>query len=435
MGNRKKLKKRLLAGSFLCLTFSLLGGWLFHTWERIPASIRIKAGVEQQIALNVPALGEVHPAEKKREEAILATGMQVRQTGTGESLRIDFSRPVTLIANQTQNYMMDVRLFGVLPFKSVDVEVIPDAMLIPAGVPVGIYVKTDGVLVIAQGDFEGPDGSRREPAAHLLCEGDYILKADGEEIESKQQLLDKIADTYGKEMVLTIRRGEEVFDVKVKPEQNAAGEYKLGIWIRDNAQGVGTMTYLDQDHTFGALGHGINDVDTTMLMDVKSGSLYRTEIIAVKKGEGGSPGELTGIIDYNPANRIGTIDVNSSGGIFGVLNEEVAQGLSGQAMPIGLKQDVKTGPAQILCCVDGELTPQLYDIEIRQVHLDHDNVNRGIELTVTDQELLEKTGGIVQGMSGSPILQDGKFIGAVTHVLVNDPSRGYGIFIENMLSQ
>lgn len=413
----------------------LTGGWLFHTWEKIPASIRIKAGVQQQISFHVPAWGEVYLPKQDDQEAIPAADMQVKQTETKESLRIDLYEPTTLVANRTQSYLMDVKLFGVFPFKTVDVEVIPDEMLIPAGVPIGIYVKTDGVLVIAQGDFEGINGSRKEPAAHLLQEGDYILEADGEQIESKQQLMDKIADTYGAEMVLTIRRGEEVFDVKVKPEQNVEGEYKLGIWIRDNAQGVGTMTYLDQNREFGALGHGINDIDTTMLMDVKSGSLYKTEIVAVKKGEGGSPGELTGIIDYNPDNKIGTIRVNSAGGIFGVLNDDAADSIRAEALPIGLKQEVKTGPAQILCCVDGETTPRLFDIEIRQIHLDHDNVNRGLELLVTDPELLEKTGGIVQGMSGSPILQDGKLIGAVTHVLVNDPARGYGIFIENMLSQ
>lgn len=432
MGKKAKMgRKRLSLAALAALL--LTGGWLWHTWEKIPASIRIKAGVEQQLSLHVPALGEIYLTGSEREEAVPAADMQLKRTDGQVSLKVDFNRPVTLRASQTQNYMMDVKLFGVLPFKQVDVEVIPDAMLVPVGVPIGIYVKTDGVLIIAQGDFEGLNGSRREPAAHLLYEGDYILKADGEQIESKQQLIDKIAHTYGAQMVLTIRRGEEVFDVKVKPEQNVEGEYKLGIWVRDNAQGVGTMTYLDQDHTFGALGHGINDIDTTALMDVKSGSLYRTQIVSIIKGEDGNPGELTGVIDYNPANRIGTISVNSTGGIFGVLSDEMADSIQGQAVPIGLRQEVKTGPAQILCCVDKETVPQLYEVQIQEIHLDHDNVNRGLELVVTDPELLEKTGGIVQGMSGSPILQDGKLIGAVTHVLVNDPTRGYGIFIENML--
>lgn len=409
--------------------------WVYFTWEKIPASIRIKAGVSQELDLKVPVKGEVYLESTGEQEAVPAAGMQmesIKETGT---LKINLSRPVTIQANQMQTYKMDVRLFGVIPFKTVDVQVIPDEMLIPAGVPIGIYVKTDGIMVIAEGEFEGADHTRKEPAKHLLQAGDYILQVDGEDAGTKSRFMETVANSGGKELVLTIRRNEETFDVKVKPEQNVNGEYKLGIWIRDNAQGVGTMTYLEPDNTFGALGHGINDTDTTLLMEVKSGSLYKTEIVAVKKGQGGTPGELTGVIDYNLENKIGTVDVNSVGGIFGTLSEAAAESIQGEAVPIGLKQDVEPGSAQILCCVDGCTTPQLYDIEIKAIHLDHDNVNRGLELEVTDPELLERTGGIVQGMSGSPILQNGKIIGAVTHVLVNDPARGYGIFIENMLSQ
>lgn len=416
----KKRKKgcRLLVWTVCVVAVaSVLGGWLFYTWEKIPASIRIKAGSEQELYLNVPVMGEIYSPHPEKEEVI----------------PVNLSKPVTVMANQTQEYTMDVKLFGVIPFKTVNVQVIPDEMLVPAGVPIGIYVKTDGILVVAQGDFEGMDHTGKEPAKHLLQPGDYILKADQKEVASKADFMKLIAASEGREIVLTIRRDGEIFDVKVKPEQNVNGEYKLGIWIRDNAQGVGTMTYLEEDTSFGALGHGINDTDTALLMDVKGGSLYKTEIIAVKKGQDGTPGELTGVIDYNLSNKIGTIDVNSVEGIFGTVNSEEAGAVQAEAMPVGLKQDVKPGKAQILCCVDGEKVPKSYEVEIKAVHLDHDNVNRGIELKVTDPVLLEQTGGIVQGMSGSPIIQNGKLVGAVTHVLVNDPARGYGIFIENML--
>ena len=220
----------------------------------------------------------------------------------------------------------------------------------------------------------------------------------------------------------------------VTPQQNTEGVYKLGIWIRDNAQGVGTMTYLDEKNGFGALGHGINDTDTADLMEVQSGSLYKTKIVNIRKGISGTPGELTGVIDYKKENRIGAISINSVEGIFGTLSQEEADEIQGEALPVGLKQEVKKGEAQILSCLEEDGVPQLYTIEIKALHLDHDNINRGIEIQVTDERLLEKTGGIVQGMSGSPILQNGKIIGAVTHVFVNDPTRGYGIFIENMLS-
>lgn len=416
----KKRKRgcRILGWSvFSTAAAALLGGWLFYTWEKIPASIRIKAGSEQELSLNVPVMGEIYSSCPEKETVI----------------PVNLSRPVTVMANRTEEYTMDVKLFGVIPFKTVNVQVIPDEMLVPAGVPIGIYVKTDGILVIAQGDFEGMDHARKEPAKHLLQPGDYILKVDQKEVESKADFTKLVSESGGRQLVLTIRREEEIFEIRVQPEQNADGEYKLGIWIRDNAQGVGTMTYLEEDAAFGALGHGINDTDTALLMDVKGGSLYKTEIIAVKKGQDGTPGELTGVIDYNLSNKIGTIDTNSVEGIFGTVSRAEAEAVQAEAMPIGLKQDVKLGKAQILCCVDGEKSPKSYEVEIRAVHLDHDNVNRGIELEVTDAALLEQTGGIVQGMSGSPIIQDGKLVGAVTHVLVNDPARGYGIFIENML--
>ena len=414
---RKRRYKTIIWSVFSVAAAALLGGWLFYTWEKIPASIRIKAGSEQELSLNVPVMGEIYSSYREKEEVI----------------PVNLSRPVTVMANRMQEYTMDVKLFGVIPFKTVNVQVIPDKMLVPAGVPIGIYVKTDGILVIAQGDFEGMDHTRKEPAKHLLQAGDYILKADEQEVASKADFTKKISESGGRDMVLTIRREEEIFDIKVHPEQNVNGEYKLGIWIRDNAQGVGTMTYLDEDASFGALGHGINDTDTALLMEVKGGSLYKTEIIAIKKGQGGTPGELTGVIDYNLSNKIGTIDTNSVVGIFGTVDLKGADTVSREAMPIGLKQDVEPGKAQILCCVDGEKIPKSYDVNIKAVHLDHDNINRGIELEVTDAALLEQTGGIVQGMRGSPIIQNGKLVGAVTHVLVNDPARGYGIFIENML--
>jgi len=231
---------------------------------------------------------------------------------------------------------------------------------------------------------------------------------------------------------MKVRRGEEDLTLSVRPEVSQSGDYKIGVWIRDNAQGVGTMTYLNESADFGALGHGINDVDTCTLMELEKGTLYHTEIIGITRGSNGAPGELTGYIEYDEDNIIGEITENTAEGIFGTCNGQIYEAISNEALPIGLKQEIKRGPAQIICSIDG--MPSRYDIEIMEVHLDNDNVNRGIVLRITDAELLSLTGGIVQGMSGSPIIQDGKIIGAVTHVLVQDSTKGYGIFIENMLS-
>lgn len=441
----------------ICAVTALFICWMLLIWERVPGMIHIRAGVQQELDLNVPVSGELYRndteegdsantagensgngtggyaenGEKNAEEVVAAAGMNVVNRVSQESLSVNLNEPLTLYAEELESYHMELKLFGLIPFKTVQVEVIDDRTLIPAGIPIGIYVKTEGVLVIATGEFEGPDGQTYAPAASLLKEGDYILKADGETVTGKAAFMQRIADSGGEEMILTILRDGQQFDVSLTPEQNQNGEYKLGIWIRDNAQGVGTLTWLDEDNSFGALGHGINDMDTAALMNLESGSLYKTEIISITKGENGSPGELTGVIDYDECNRIGTIEANTEEGIFGSLNEESASGIISSAMPIGLKQEVEEGEAEILCSVGGE--PEFYTIEITGIHLDHDNVNRGLEITVTDERLLALTGGIVQGMSGAPIIQNGKLVGAVTHVLVNDPTRGYGIFIENML--
>lgn len=217
----------------------------------------------------------------------------------------------------------------------------------------------------------------------------------------------------------------------VTPDTNQNREWKMGIWVRDNAQGIGTLTYEDTDNSFGALGHGINDVDTSLLMNLEEGTLYRTEIVGITRGSNGSPGELTGYIEYDSENIIGEITENTTEGIFGICDEEVGQESSFEPIPIALKQEIVLGPAQIICSVTGE--PEFYDVEIVEVNLERDNINRGIVVQVVDEKLLTLTGGIIQGMSGSPIIQNGKLVGAVTHVLVQDSTRGYGIFIEEML--
>ena len=294
-------------------------------------------------------------------------------------------------------------------------------------------METDGVMVIGTGEFKGEDGSKCAPAKYVLKSGDYIRKVNGQEVSDKESFTEAVRSSGGKSMNLTVEREGELMEIAVTPVADASGEFKVGLWIRDNAQGVGTMTYMDEKGHFGALGHGIADVDTSTLMHMDEGTLYQTDIVEIKKGTTGNPGEMTGMIIYSDDRILGEITDNSEQGIFGVCNEKARDLFTEEALPIGLKQEIREGAAQILCTVDG--TEKYYDIEITRIRLDNDNVNRGIELTVTDKELLAITGGIVQGMSGSPIIQNGKLVGAVTHVLVNNSAKGYGIFIENMLER
>lgn len=429
------VKRRRIYRSFLYLALAAgIVGIVFlgykSTYDKIPANIKLKAGVEQTLDLKVPVNGEIVKVPQN-QEALTVSG-QDKSNIPQDAIYIDLSNAVTMKAETLDSYQMNLKLFGIFPFKQVNIEVIQDMMLTPVGTPIGIYVKTEGVLVIGIGDFEGMDGSTYAPAKYLLKSGDYILKVNGEAVESKKAFMKTVEESAGEKMVLTVRRGEEEFELGIQAEKNVNGEYKVGIWIRDNAQGVGTMTFMDEKGNFGALGHGISDVDTSTLMSLQSGKLYKTEIIAIRKGSNGSPGEMTGMIEYSDKNILGEITANTMQGIFGVCNEKMTGSIGNQALPIGLKQEIKRGPAQILCSVEGE--PKYYDVEIKEIYLEHENVNRGILLTVTDPELLAVTGGIVQGMSGAPIVQNGKLIGAVTHVLVQDSTSGYGIFIENMLT-
>ena len=226
------------------------------------------------------------------------------------------------------------------------------------------------------------------------------------------------------------RKGEKV-EVKIQAVQTGAEEYKLGIWVRDNTQGIGTLTFLTEDEQFGALGHGINDVDTGTLLELSEGKLYDTKIMDIKKGEKGKPGEISGTIRYQDELVCGQIVENTPVGIFGSGKERLSQKLEQEKLQVGYKQEIKIGTAWVRSSVSGEMKD--YQVEITEVYRKEEDVNKGMVLKVTDPELLNLTGGIIQGMSGSPIIQNGKVVGAVTHVFVQDSTKGFGVFIENML--
>lgn len=437
---QRKAYRGFLYVLLVAATIALITVVYMSYLDKIPSTIKIRAGVEQELNFKVPVSGEIFRVEEtatqvssmpETESSVKTEQIAESMSDSVQSIHVNFTHTVKVRANEIDTYQMNLKLFGVLPYKSVDIEVIQDKMLIPSGIPIGIYVKTNGVLVVGIGEFENDEGKKVSPAKYVLQKGDYILKADGEEIENKKQLVRLIEEYEEESMVLTIKRNGEITDVMVKPEYNQNKEKKLGIWIRDNAQGIGTMTYEDVDHSFGALGHGINDVDTSTLMNLDEGTLYKTEIVGITRGTNGSPGELTGYIEYDTDNIIGEITENTSEGIFGVCDIQLENAVSFEPIPIALKQEIALGPAQIICSVTGE--PEFYDVEIVEVNLERDNINRGIVIRVVDEKLLTLTGGIIQGMSGSPIIQNGKLAGAVTHVLVQDSTKGYGIFIEEML--
>lgn len=329
------------------------------------------------------------------------------------------------------SYRVECRLFGVIPLKTVKVIPVDTRMVYASGSPVGIYMETEGVLIIDSGEIRNAEGILQSPAEHIVQPGDYIRKVNGKVLESKKQLIKMVNENQGNPMEMEVMRNEEMIMVSLTPIQTEDGSYKLGLWVRDNIQGIGTLTYIDETGKFGALGHGISDVDTGEQLNIAQGELYDARILSVQKGTSGSPGELRGVIDYQEYLKLGEISGNTSNGITGRLYTGKGSELHKEAYEIILKQDLQTGPAYILSDVGDGVKE--YDIQIMKIDRNAKNSNKSFVIQVTDPELLNKTGGIVQGMSGSPIIQNEKIAGAVTHVLVNDPTRGYGIFIENML--
>ena len=344
---------------------------------------------------------------------------------------VTFEKAVTV--SQDGGYILPCRLLGYIPFKEVKVTPVDEQEIYVSGSTIGIYMETEGVLVIDTGEIEDQNGEMKEPAKNLVRQGDYIVSFNGEKISTKRELINDIAGLDGEEVTLEVKREGESVPVSVTPVKDTKGDYKLGIWVRDDTQGIGTLTYVDQNGRYGALGHGISDIDTAQLLNIRNGALYKAQILAINKGSKGNPGELTGFIRYDDRNILGSIEINSKNGIYGQFYKGAEDGITLKKMPVAYKQDVKTGEASVLCNVDGEVRE--YQAEIKRIDLNHEDTNKSFVIQITDEKLLEKTGGIVQGLSGSPVLQNGKMVGAITHVFVQDSTSGYGIFIENMLGK
>ena len=336
----------------------------------------------------------------------------------------------TVEVSQNGSYQIRCKWLGVLPLKTIKVHTVEKQEVLVSGSPVGIYMETKGVLVIDSGEITDREGIRRTPAEHIIQSGDYICEIDGKVLTGKRQLMQLVRENQGEPMELQVIRHQETIKLEMTPVETEDGSYKLGIWVRDNIQGIGTLTYVEPNGTFGALGHGISDADTGERLEISDGDLYRADILSIRKGTAGTPGELRGVINYREENRIGTICGNSQYGIRGQM-EPGKYTESMKKIPTGLKQEIQTGKAEIRCDIGDGIRE--YQCEILEIVSYARDTNKCFVLRITDDDLLSRTGGIVQGMSGSPVLQNGKLIGAITHVFVNDPTKGYGIFIENMM--
>lgn len=329
------------------------------------------------------------------------------------------------------SYTLECNLFNMIPIKEIQVYEAEKEQVGVGGNNIGIYMYYDGLMVIDTQSIETADGMSIAPAEGILEKGDYIKSVDGQQLENKEELVHHMENSQGETVSMCIERNGKEKKVSINPAYAVDGTYKLGVWVRDDLQGIGTLTYVKDDGAFGALGHGVSDMDSSELLEIKDGELYSAEILSIKKGVEGTPGELSGVIVYKDSEKLGTIHENTACGIFGTVSSECQEELDLEWYDISYKEDIYLGEAKIRCSTGEDI--ESYAIEIEEITMNSNEINKNFIFKVTDAELLEKTGGIVQGLSGSPIIQNGKIIGAVTHVLVNDPTRGYGIFIENML--
>ena len=322
------------------------------------------------------------------------------------------------------------RLLGVVPVKTVELEVAEERTLIPGGKSVGIAIETDGLVVVGTSDL----GQAASPAERAgLRAGDVITAVNGVAVASSEELSAQLS--AGEAAALQVDRNGSALQLMLTPAEDPRdGALRIGAWVRTSTAGVGTLTYVDpEDGDFGALGHAISDVDTGITLPVAGGGLFESEIVQINPGRRGAPGEIVGDFLSQQA-QIGEITTNCDRGVYGCgYSGDLTELPYPEGLPVAMRSQIHTGEAQILTTLDDEV--RAFDCEIERVEGEGSADTRSLTLHVTDPELLARTGGIVQGMSGSPIIQDGRFIGAVTHVLVNDPSRGYGIYIGDMLDR
>ena len=349
---------------------------------------------------------------------------------------IEISETTMTSNDNSNNINVELKLFGKLTLKNIHVNKINDIKVVPVGKVIGLKMYTNGVLVVGMSEIEDKNNLLNKPYENSdIKPGDTIIKVNEEIIESIDVLKQVVNNSNGKELSMTILRNGNVLNTNIIPVETQDKKYQLGLWVKDAATGVGTITFYEpESNFFGVLGHGITDYDTGSLINIDSGELVTAKVISLKRGEENNPGEIKGTIINSQT--IGDVRKNTEFGVFGTLNNLTALNIDvSNAIEVASREEIKEGEAKIICSINSSNTAKEYKIEIEKIYRENDYNNKSMLIKIVDEELLKETGGIIKGLSGAPIIQNGKFVGAVTNVLVSNPEIGYGIFADMMIKE
>ncbi|MDB4895573.1 MAG: spoIVB [Firmicutes bacterium] len=425
-------KRRRAVGLFLiALILALCSTSQFRAFVMFPDHVRLPVGQAQEFTLQLPIRVNV---SADHAGALTLNGERLDPSG----LRVPLSAPLSIAALQTGQYTVDMRLFGLIPFRRVTVDVVPPIRLVPGGHSIGVLLKSRGVIVVGYASIRGEGGALSQPGRDAGVElGDAILEIGGKEVTSEEQAgwLFEEAGKSGGPAALTVKRKGRLLTRQVTPvKDKETGRWRVGLYIRDGAAGVGTLTFYDPaSGKYGALGHVIADAETSQAIDVRDGHIVDAVVTSIQKGRRGLPGEKIAIFK-DEDNWIGSIQKNTRFGISGQMHGPLINPFFPGPVPVAMAEQVKEGAAEILTVVEGQKMER-FAVEIQRVMRQPTSEGKNMIVKITDPRLVDRTGGIVQGMSGSPIIQGGRIVGAVTHVFVNDPTRGYGALIEWMLQE
>lgn len=422
----KKIEKRSVIGIFVAIIIlQFCFSPQFRNIYSFPPHMRIFAGETALLTVSFPLTVTINHNEEK--------SVKLKSD-------LDFSmvKPVFLESIKTGRATIEFKLLGIIPMRAVDVDVLPPTNLYPGGQSIGVVLHSQGVIVVGNSPVQTADGQFVTPAKDAgIVIGDVILSVNDVPIQSDAQLAEIIDSCGQKQQPVTalLKRGNQNINISVLPSMcTDTQRYRIGLFVRDSAAGVGTLTfYDDKSHIYGALGHVITDSDTNLPIDCQQGKIVLATVSGIQQGKRGQPGEKIGIF-IEEDQLLGDIRSNTPFGIYGKLATSITNNLYPDSIPIASMTQIQTGDAEMLTVIDGQQIEK-FSIDIQKINLQDAPEGKGLVIKITDPRLLEKTGGIVQGMSGSPIIQNGKLVGAVTHVFVHDPTKGYGCFVDWMLME